>query len=392
MALGNLLDSIKAHGVKSNEYAKENPYLVASGTIVAASAAYLCYRYFTLNTTSDGRKASFRLSLGHEKNGEKKWENYAKSWDKGDKQASGQVGAGNMHDPSQAPSVVNDFYSFVTDIYEWGWGASFHFSPKLWGQDWKAGEAAQEVRIAHMLRATPDMKVLDVGCGVGGPMRTIAASTGAHITGITISEYQVERCKQLNKRAGLSEITDIVQGDFHQMPFADNSFDAVYAVEATCHASELSKVYAEIFRVLKPGGTFVSQEWVSTPKYDDASDEHRRIIEEINFGNSLPNMRTWQQAEEAGRKVGFNLVCSYDAAQIAIGPNRPWFERLTQFRHLHYVDDVIIKTLSFLRLLPAALRDVHTMLVNVAKSLVQGGESGVFTPMYMMCYVKPGRD
>ena len=42
-------------------------------------------------------------------------------------------------------------------------------------------------------------------------------------------------------------------------------------------------------------------------------------------------------------QVGFNLVTAYDAATIAIGPNRPWFERLTQFRHLHYVDDVIIK-------------------------------------------------
>jgi hypothetical protein len=42
-------------------------------------------------------------------------------------------------------------------------------------------------------------------------------------------------------------------------------------------------------------------------------------------------------------QVGFTLVTAYDAATIAIGPNRPWFERLTQFRHLHYVDDVIIK-------------------------------------------------
>lgn len=42
-------------------------------------------------------------------------------------------------------------------------------------------------------------------------------------------------------------------------------------------------------------------------------------------------------------QVGFQLVTAYDAATIAIGPNRPWFERLTQFRHLHYIDDVIIK-------------------------------------------------
>ena len=100
-------------------------------------------------------------------------------------------------------------------------------------------------------------------------------------------------------------------------------------------------------------------------------------------------MRTWQQAENAGKTVGFDLVCAYDAATIVVGPNKPWYERLTQFRHLHYVDDAIVKTLSFFGLLPTAMRDVHTMLVNVAKSLVQGGESGVFTPMYMLCFQKP---
>lgn len=151
---------------------------------------------------------------------------------------------------------------------------------------------------------------------------------------------------------------------------------------------QLLDVYAEIFRVLKPGGNFVSQEWVSTKKYDPSNREHVRIIEEINFGNSLPNMRTWDQAEATGKKAGFDLVTSYDAATICIGPNRPWFERLTQFRHLHLVDDVIVKVLGGLRIIPATLIDVHTMLVRVAKSLVEGGESGVFTPMYMLCFEK----
>ena len=141
--------------------------------------------------------------------------------------------------------------------------------------------------------------------------------------------------------------------------------------------------------MLKPGGHFVSQEWVSTPIFDSSNDEHKRIIEEINFGNSLPNMRTWEQAESTGKKSGFELVTAYDAATIMLGPNRPWFERLTQFRHLHYIDDFIVKVLGTLRIIPKTLIDVHTMLVRVATSLVQGGESGVFTPMYMLCFEKP---
>ena len=141
--------------------------------------------------------------------------------------------------------------------------------------------------------------------------------------------------------------------------------------------------------MLKPGGHFVSHERVSTPKFDSSNEEHKRIIEEINFGNSLPNMRTWEQAESTGKKSGFELVTAYDAATIMLGPNRPWFERLTQFRHLHYIDDFIVKVLGTLRIIPKTLIDVHTMLVRVATSLVQGGESGVFTPMYMLCFEKP---
>jgi 24-methylenesterol C-methyltransferase len=199
---------------------KEHPALfVCGGVAIVASSAYVLYRYFSLNTTSAGRKGSTGLSLGKEKNGDSRWAHFASSWTNGHEHANGGTGKGQLSDVSKAAEVVNDFYSFVTDIYEWGWGASFHFAPKLWGHDWKAGEAAQEVRIAHMLRATPGNKILDVGCGVGGPMRTIAASTGAHITGITISEYQVERCKLLNERVRLKlrhslfRMTQLVQRD-----------------------------------------------------------------------------------------------------------------------------------------------------------------------------------
>lgn len=60
----------------------------------------------------------------------------------------------------------------------------------------------------------PGMKVLDVGCGVGGPAREIAKFTGAHITGLNLNEYQVSRATNYAKREGLSGCLDFVQGDF----------------------------------------------------------------------------------------------------------------------------------------------------------------------------------
>ena len=79
---------------------------------------------------------------------------------------------------------------------------SFHFSPKLPAKGWKQSEAAHEARIAATLGLKPGMKCLDCGCGVGGPLRTIAAVSGAHVTGITINEYQVGRAKYHNDKVG----------------------------------------------------------------------------------------------------------------------------------------------------------------------------------------------
>ena len=94
----------------------------------------------------------------------------------------------------------------VTDIYEWGWGLSFHFSPRLPGKGWAASEAAHESRLAAILQLAPGKKCLDVGCGVGGPMRTIASTSGAEVTGITINQYQVQRAEHHNKKVTAQEI------------------------------------------------------------------------------------------------------------------------------------------------------------------------------------------
>lgn len=74
------------------------------------------------------------------------------------------------------------------------------FAPNAAGKDLKASEAAHEARLAALLQLGPGKKALDCGCGVGGPMRTIASVSGAHVTGITINEYQVGRAKLHNAK------------------------------------------------------------------------------------------------------------------------------------------------------------------------------------------------
>ena len=71
------------------------------------------------------------------------------------------------------------------------------------------------------------------------------------------------------------------QGDYHNPPLKDNSFDGVYDFEAICHSKSLEKVYSEAFRVLKPGGLFVLEDWFMTDKYKPSNPEHQRIKSKI---------------------------------------------------------------------------------------------------------------
>ncbi len=65
------------------------------------------------------------------------------------------------------------------------------------------------------------------------------------------------------------------------MPFGEARFDKAYSIESTCHAPDVSKVYGEVFRTLKPGGLFACWEWIVTDKYDSSNKMHRQIIEGI---------------------------------------------------------------------------------------------------------------
>ena len=137
---------------------------------------------------------------------------------------------------------VNAYYELATLFYEWGWGQSFHFAYQLKGESFKSAIARHEYFLAGKLGVAAGDNILDVGCGIGGPMRNIAKFTRANVTGVTLNEYQVIRGNELNKSAGLlneNKKSDLngsalsVQGNFMEMnAFDDNSFDGAYAIEA----------------------------------------------------------------------------------------------------------------------------------------------------------------
>lgn len=99
--------------------------------------------------------------------------------------------------------------------------------------------------------------MLDVGCGVGIPALHMARVSAASIVGINISEVELAIATEKALASSLSDQLTFQYADMTQMPFEQDAFDGVYAIESLCHVPERIDAFREIYRVLKPGKRFV---------------------------------------------------------------------------------------------------------------------------------------
>ena len=115
-----------------------------------------------------------------------------------------------------------------------------------------------------------ELKVLDVGCGVGGSSRYIARALGtsSEVTGITLSPNQVKRATELAEEQNTPNAKFQVMNAL-EMDFPDNSFDIVWACESGEHMPDKKKYIDEMMRVLKPGGKFVMATWCQRDDRDE---------------------------------------------------------------------------------------------------------------------------
>lgn len=312
----------------------------------------------------------------------------------------------NANRLDQYASVVNGYYDGATQLYEYGWGANFHFARYYPGEAFYQAIARHEHYLALNMHLKPGMRVLDVGCGVGGPAREIARFADVNVVGVNNNAYQVERAQRYTAKAGLQNQVEFVKGDFMNLKeqFGEQSFDAVYAIEATCHAPNWEGVYGEILSVLKPGGVFGLYEWCMTDAYDAANPEHRKIAHGIELGDGIPEMRSIAQARNALKAVGFQIERDVDLADM--GDKVPWYYPLEgDIRKVQTLWDVAmcwrmtwvgkvttqtaVRMLERVGLAPKGTYDVGESLKVAAEALVAGGQAKLFTPMMLFVARKP---
>ncbi|KAG9228589.1 putative sterol 24-C-methyltransferase [Amylocarpus encephaloides] len=225
------------------------------------------------------------------------------------------------------PDIGNAYYDMATYNYENGWGRKFHFCRLQPGECLEAGLARHEYFLALNLKLEPGMKVLDIGCGIGGPAREISAFAGVHVTGITINKVHINRAKVLTAESTLGdEHVKFQEADFCNIPHPDDYFDAVYAIESTVYAPHLQDVFKEVLRILKPGGLFGTYEFLMTPHYDPTNARHNDIKIRIERGTGCHIITTEKDVKGALSDVGLELVRAQDMGIVTREDSVPWWE------------------------------------------------------------------
>jgi SAM-dependent methyltransferase len=150
---------------------------------------------------------------------------------------------------------VQRFYDRWTPAFIQGFGTTFQA-----GLAKPTGDAREDPDTSSRLLATragirANDRVLDAGCGVGGPAVAIARATpGTRIYGVTSSGVQVVMGRTLIAEAGFAERVTIGRADFHHLPFVDGCFDAVMFLESCGYSDDRPALFAEAARVLRRGG------------------------------------------------------------------------------------------------------------------------------------------
>lgn len=189
-----------------------------------------------------------------------------------------------------APAAVAAHYDDLDAYYRELWGEHVHHGLWLGPADDASVEVATRGLAEYVIalaRVERGARVIDVGCGYGATSRLLAREHGADVTGMTLSAAQAAYAASVGGRPGDPEI---LVGDWLQNGLPDREADAVVAIECLSHMPDKPRAFAELARVLKPGGRLVLTDWLACTERRAWRD--RLLLEPICDEGRLPSMHT----------------------------------------------------------------------------------------------------
>lgn len=315
------------------------------------------------------------------------------------------VSSNDQHGHDDA-KIANSFYNLATEFYEYGWGDSFHFGFRQAHEGHNVATDNSQTFVAHKLQVGDMDRVLDMGCGIGGPLRGIMRRTGANITGVTINSFQIQRAKEIT-----AKLTPWMQARCHYVNedylnikgLEPGAYDAAFYMESSLHCENRTKTFAETYRLLKPGGRLVAMEYVTLDGWDEKDPELAELMKLHLRGNGAARTPTVQEALQMVKDAGFEVKEHFD--YMAQGDEMygdrvwPWWADLQPNWRFHLppahpwirgVLPTILKGFAAVGLVPPEVPMTAELMNEGGDGLSGLGVRKAITPQYYILGVKPG--
>jgi len=317
---------------------------------------------------------------------------------------------GNQQQSAKSdPEVADAFYNLATKFYEYGWGDSFHFGWRKIGEPHSHSIRNSQAFVAQKLQVGEMDPVLDLGCGIGGPLRGIVRLTGANVTGLTINKHQVVRAREINSQLTphmQARCNHVVMDYTNIKGLEPNSYKAAFYMESSLHVENRTSTFAETFRLLKPGGRLVAMEYVTLPAWDEKNPEHVRLMGLHLHGNGAARTPSIEEALAMMTKAGFVVEEHYDFMSIGkklyVEDEFPWWGDLLEGRHHNFIASLlpahpwvrnylpyVLDPLAKIGLIPKDVPAAAELMNMGGDGLAGLGRLDAITPQYYVLGVKP---
>ncbi len=253
---------------------------------------------------------------------------------------------------SKVSRFNSSHYDFVSDVWHIIFGENFHAGYfKRPGESFSVATNNLTEEMAALGRFSKESKVLDVGCGIGGPATFLHEKFGCHVHGITISEKGTQIANESARQKGYSSHLKFTVADAADNKLPDESFDIVWGMESFHLMDDKARVFAECYRVLKRGGQLLlCDNMAGNRRLSDAEAvahyKELRLLERV-FGKT--RTETLAGYESAARAAGFKDIVSRDINEQTMPPTIQYFRNKvkSQYQELvglsskQYIDDFL---------------------------------------------------
>ena len=174
------------------------------------------------------------------------------------------------------------------------------------------------LEILEALGVDATSRVLDIGSGLGGPARTVAEVSGAHVVGVDLTPSFCAAASDLSEWTGLGELTEFTVGDATALDFPDAHFDAAMTIHVAMNIADKPAMYREAHRVLAPGGRFVVYDVLAGP----GGAVHYPVPWARDSATS--HLATTAQMATLLADAGFTVLEQVDSSEASLA----WFEAM----------------------------------------------------------------